>query len=84
MSNDTENISLILAALAETVNEVLGDNDDPPVAFLLIMNSEGITQCVGNTSQKGAAELVGSLLEHLKEDAKEDSPARPGTGPMNQ
>lgn len=77
-----EHITLLLAALAKLIEEMLGDNDDPSVAFLLVMASAGFTQCIGNTSQKTAAAMVESLLEHL--NTPEDSPARPGAGPMNQ
>ena len=59
-------LSLRLQDIAQSLDDVLRDVAGEPIAFVLVLNADGVAQYVSNADRKDGRELIESLLSWWK------------------
>ena len=62
MSSQSINVSLMLQDLAADINSRLKVATGDDIAFVLVMQADGVAQYISNTKREDGAELIESLL----------------------
>lgn len=57
-------VSLTLQQLASFINDALAAAAGEPVPWVLVLQTDGVTQYVSNTERADGAHLIQSLLDH--------------------
>ena len=62
----SQKLSLRLQDIAQSLADVLRDVAGEPIAFVLVLNADGVAQYVSNADRKDGRELIESLLTRWK------------------
>lgn len=60
------NLSLRLQDIAQSLSDVLSEVAGEPVAFVLVLSADGVSQYVSNAARKDGADMIEGLLDRWK------------------